>query len=170
MFASLTTKLAMRKAGLSSDTFDFSPKPTKDSRVPALDEAEDSNGAGWPAWMSTKKLPLTAQAWLSPVPPPVPVAAECPKPGDLAPLDRDRQLEFGGGRPVIVLFLRCVGCACKYLLPYMYIMPLSASVCITHTSPLSRTEVVSRLARPGQQETRQPAVYRSVAFLSGSDA
>ncbi|KAI1154401.1 hypothetical protein F4825DRAFT_187182 [Nemania diffusa] len=111
MFASLTTKLAMRKAGLSSDTFDFSPKPTKDSRVPALDEAEDSNGAGWPAWMSTKKLPLTAQAWLSPVPPPVPVAAECPKPGDLAPLDRDRQLEFGGGRPVIVLFLRCVGCA-----------------------------------------------------------
>ncbi|KAI1392502.1 uncharacterized protein F4822DRAFT_425707 [Hypoxylon trugodes] len=113
MFSSLTTKLAMRKVGLSSDSLDFnssskSSKPN-DGSVPGLDELEDSNG-GWPAWMSTKKLPLTAQAWLSPVPPPVPVA-ECPKPGDLAPLDRDRQLIFGGGKPVIVLFMRCVGCA-----------------------------------------------------------
>ncbi|KAI0536003.1 hypothetical protein GGR58DRAFT_477029 [Xylaria digitata] len=112
MFSSLTTKLMMKKAGLSSDTFDFSSAPskaTKDSSVPRADKREDSNG--WPAWMSTKNLPLTAQAWLSPVPSPVPVAAECPKPGDLAPLDRDRRLDFGGGRPVIVLFLRCVGCA-----------------------------------------------------------
>ncbi|KAF2966899.1 hypothetical protein GQX73_g6661 [Xylaria multiplex] len=85
MFSSLTTKLMMKKAGLSSDTFDFSSTPSKATK--------DSS------------------AWLSPVPPPVPVAAECPKPGDLAPLDRDRRLKFGGGRPVIVLFLRCVGCA-----------------------------------------------------------
>ncbi|KAI1760310.1 hypothetical protein GGR53DRAFT_93213 [Hypoxylon sp. FL1150] len=113
MFASLTTKLAMRKAGLSSDTFDFSSSKSSskpyDGSVPGLDELEGSS-SGWPAWMSTKKLPLTAQAWLSPAPPPVPVA-ECPKPGDLAPLDRDRQLSFGGGKPVVVLFLRCVGCA-----------------------------------------------------------
>ncbi|KAI1779234.1 hypothetical protein F4818DRAFT_243450 [Hypoxylon cercidicola] len=112
MFASLTTKLAMRKAGLSSDTFDFSSKSSSkpnNGSVPGLDELEESNSS-WPAWMSTKKLPLTAQAWLSPVPPPVPVA-ECPKPGDLAPLDRDRQLTFGEGKPVVVLFLRCVGCA-----------------------------------------------------------
>ncbi|KAI0475876.1 hypothetical protein GGR56DRAFT_440716 [Xylariaceae sp. FL0804] len=115
MFSSLTTKLAMRKVGLSSDALDFSSKSSKstnDGSVPGLDDM-DENGTSnsWPpAWMSMKKLPLTAQAWLSPVPPPVPVA-ECPKPGDLAPLDRDRQLEFGGGRPVIVLFLRCVGCA-----------------------------------------------------------
>ncbi|KAJ2974026.1 hypothetical protein NUW58_g8792 [Xylaria curta] len=114
MFSSLTTKLVMKKAGLSSDTFDFSSKPsqsTKNGSGPGLDEADDLNNSGWPAWMNTKKLPLTAQAWLTPAPPPVPVAAECPKPGDLAPIDRDRQLEFGGGRPVIVLFMRCVGCA-----------------------------------------------------------
>ncbi|KAI2611846.1 hypothetical protein GGR54DRAFT_643294 [Hypoxylon sp. NC1633] len=109
MFSSLTTKLAMKKVGLSSDALDFSSPKSNDGSVPGLDELEESN-SGWPAWMSTKKLPLTAQAWLSPVPPPVPVA-ECPKPGDLAPLDRDRQLTFGGGKPVIVLFLRCVGCA-----------------------------------------------------------
>ncbi|KAI1104037.1 hypothetical protein F4804DRAFT_308463 [Jackrogersella minutella] len=112
MFASLTTKLAMKKAGLSSDALDFSSSKSgksNDGSVPGLDDLEESN-SGWPAWMTTKKLPLTAQAWLSPVPPPVPIA-ECPKPGDLAPLDRDRQLTFGGGKPVIVLFLRCVGCA-----------------------------------------------------------
>ncbi|KAI1343569.1 hypothetical protein F5Y15DRAFT_236870 [Xylariaceae sp. FL0016] len=113
MFSSLTTKLAMRKAGLSSDALDFSKSTSNNKNsgsVPGLDEIDDGNSNGWPAWMSMKKLPLTAQAWLSPVPPPVPLA-ECPKPGDLAPLDRDRQLEFGGGRPVIVLFMRCVGCA-----------------------------------------------------------
>ncbi|KAI2472221.1 hypothetical protein F4781DRAFT_420110 [Annulohypoxylon bovei var. microspora] len=112
MFASLTTKLAMKKVGLSSDALDFSSSKSSkpnDGSVPGLDDLEESN-SGWPAWMTTKKLPLTAQAWLSPVPPPVPVA-ECPKPGDLAPLDRDRQLTFGGGKPIIVLFLRCVGCA-----------------------------------------------------------
>ncbi|KAI8632739.1 hypothetical protein F5Y19DRAFT_328413 [Xylariaceae sp. FL1651] len=115
MFSSLTTKLAMKKVGLSSDAFDFTSsktnKSTNDGSVPGLDDTNESNNSSWPAWMNTKKLPLTAQAWLAPIPPPVPVAAECPKPGDLAPLDRDRQLEFGGGRPVIVLFLRCVGCA-----------------------------------------------------------
>ncbi|KAI8951844.1 hypothetical protein F4801DRAFT_578162 [Xylaria longipes] len=114
MFSNLTTKLAMKKAGLSSEAFDFSKSsssPVKNGSAGTPDDVDVSNGSGWAAWLSTKKLPLTAQAWLSPVPPPVPVAAECPKPGDLAPLDRDRQLSFGPGRPVIVLFLRCVGCA-----------------------------------------------------------
>lgn len=107
MFSSLTTKLALRKVGIKSDTFDFSSPVPKGSKI--VVEEENTNG-GWPAWMSPKKLPLTAQAWLSPVPPPVPVA-ETPKVGDLAPLDRDRQLTFGGGKKVLVVFLRCVGCA-----------------------------------------------------------
>ncbi|KAI1478226.1 hypothetical protein F4774DRAFT_169663 [Daldinia eschscholtzii] len=112
MFTSLTTKLAMKKVGLSSDTLDFSSSKSSksnDGYLPGLDDLEGSN-SGWPGWMSTKKLPLTAQAWLSPAPPPVPIA-ECPKPGDLAPIDRDRQLSFDSGKPTIVLFLRCVGCA-----------------------------------------------------------
>ncbi|KAI1329909.1 hypothetical protein F5Y16DRAFT_416535 [Xylariaceae sp. FL0255] len=115
MFSNLTTKLAMRKVGLQSDALDFSSSKKFNSKsagsVPGFDDTEEANGSGLPAWMSIQKLPLTAQAWLSPVPPPVHVASECPKPGDLAPLDRDRQLEFGGGKPVILLFMRCVGCA-----------------------------------------------------------
>ncbi|KAK9419402.1 hypothetical protein SUNI508_07377 [Seiridium unicorne] len=113
MLSSLTTKLALRKAGIKSDTFDFSSPTPKASKAngdkSGFDDDESASG-GWPAWMSTRKLPLTAQAWLSPIPPPVPVG-DCPKAGDLAPLDRDRQLTFGGGRKVVVLFMRCVGCA-----------------------------------------------------------
>lgn len=113
MFSSLTTKLALRKVGLKSSDLDFSSPAPKDKNAKSGfdDEEESSANGGWPAWMSTRKLPLTAQAWLSPVPPPVPVAAECPKVGDLAPLDRDRQIALGGGRRVVVLFMRCVGCA-----------------------------------------------------------
>lgn len=119
MLSSLTTKLALRKVGIKSDTFDFSSPEPKASKTKgpqsAFDVGDDKESAGgWPSWMSTRKLPLTAQAWLSPVPPPVAVA-ECPKAGDLAPLDRDRQLSFGGGRKVVVLFMRCVGCACEFL-------------------------------------------------------
>jgi hypothetical protein len=124
MFSSITTKLALKKIGLSSDALDFSspapePKKLKKNKrdlppgtVPGLDDVEDETSSGWPAWMSVKKLPLTVQPWLSPPPPPVAVAPECPKVGDLAPLDRDRKLTFGGGRMVLVVFLRCVGCAC----------------------------------------------------------
>lgn len=118
MLSSLTTKLALRKVGIKSDTFDFSPAPkasktNSDGQKSGFDDDEETS-SNWPAWMTARKLPLTAQAWLSPVPPPVPLA-ECPKVGDLAPLDRDRQLTFGGGRKVVVLFMRCVGCACERL-------------------------------------------------------
>ncbi|KAG7122323.1 hypothetical protein HYQ44_003221 [Verticillium longisporum] len=72
---------------------------------------EGNTNGGWPAWMSMKSIPVTVQPWFTPPPPPVPVAVVCPKVGDVAPLDRDRKLIFGGGRPVLLVFLRCVGCA-----------------------------------------------------------
>lgn len=120
MFSSLTTKIALKKVGLSSKTFDFSSPPAEkpkklqknpDGSIPGLDDLDDKNSQ-WPAWMSMKSLPLTAQAWLTPVPPPIQIG-ECPKIGDLAPLTRDRKLQFGSGKRVLVVFLRCVGCACK---------------------------------------------------------
>ena len=59
-------------------------------------------------WYRDHHAPAVAPPAVAP--PPVPVAAESPKVGDLAPLDRDRKIEFGGGRRVLVVFLRCVGC------------------------------------------------------------
>ncbi|KAL8354846.1 hypothetical protein RB601_000559 [Gaeumannomyces tritici] len=120
MFSGLAGKVAMKKLGIPSDALDMSAltgpssEPNKLRKNPPGTEPEDGGAAangGWPKWMTVKSLPLTAQAWLNPPPPAVPVAAEAPKVGDLAPLDRDRKIEFGGGKRVLVVFLRCVGCA-----------------------------------------------------------
>ncbi|POR35777.1 Uncharacterized protein TPAR_04029 [Tolypocladium paradoxum] len=127
MLSSLTTKIALKKLGLPSDALDFStsspaaaapPRPNKLKKTPsgaAADPNDDggggsSGGGGWAGWVSVKNLPLTVHPWFSPPPPPVPVA-RVPRVGDVAPRDRDRKLEFGGGRRVLVVFLRCVGCA-----------------------------------------------------------
>ncbi|KAK3372327.1 hypothetical protein B0H63DRAFT_292157 [Podospora didyma] len=118
MLSSLATKVALKKVGLPSDAFNFTwadsdNKKSKKSRKnglldePAGDKVSNGN---WPAWMSIKSLPLTVQPWLTPLPPPIPVA-EPPRAGDLSPLDRDRKLNFGAGKKVLVVFLRCVGCA-----------------------------------------------------------
>ncbi len=130
MFSNLATKVALKKVGLPSDTFDFSSwktseskpskKITKPQQPTAGDAAAATNGSAnkaWPEWMTVKSLPLTVQPWLTPRPPPIPIA-EPPRVGDLAPIDRDRRLVFGGGKKVMVVFLRCVGCACMFLCFY----------------------------------------------------
>ena len=125
MFSSLATKVALKKVGLSKDSFSIpwpdtsstssSPKPARNSSPGNLTATggfeNDGKASAWPAWMTVKNLPLTVQPWLTPVPPPIPVA-NAPRVGEPAPLDRDRELTFGGGKKVIVVFLRCVGCAC----------------------------------------------------------
>ncbi|PKS09450.1 hypothetical protein jhhlp_004066 [Lomentospora prolificans] len=117
MFSGLATKLALKKVGLSADTFNFSspatdppPKESKNNRDLNPDRDADEESSPWPAWMTVKSLPLTVQPWLAPPPPPIPLAA-LPKIGDQAPLDRDRKVTIGGGRCVLIVFLRCVGCA-----------------------------------------------------------
>ncbi|KAF4587188.1 Thioredoxin-like fold protein [Ophiocordyceps camponoti-floridani] len=114
MLSSLTTKIALRKVGIKSDSFDFisggsSSEPKKPTDDHDVDGDDDTNG-GWPAWMSIKALPMTVHPWLAPTPPPIAVA-RLPSVGDVAPRDRDRKLELGGGRRVLIVFLRCVGCA-----------------------------------------------------------
>ncbi|KAK7433315.1 hypothetical protein QQZ08_000254 [Neonectria magnoliae] len=115
MFSSLTTKLALKKAGIPSDILDFSGparQPNKLRKKPPghVDSADDDAGGGWGGWMSVKSLPLSVQPWLNPPPPPVDVD-RVPGIGDKAPLDAGRQIVFGGGRRVLLVFLRCVGCA-----------------------------------------------------------
>ncbi|KAK1758667.1 hypothetical protein QBC47DRAFT_441516 [Echria macrotheca] len=131
MLSSLATKVALKKVGLSKDSFNLPWSDSSSSSKPAARNSSpgagggklttfDSSAAGkdggdkstsWPAWMTVKNLPLTVQPWLTPVPPPIPVAASPPRVGEPAPLDRDRELTLGGGRKVLVVFLRCVGCA-----------------------------------------------------------
>lgn len=124
MFSSLGTKLALKKLGVPKDAMNMgspfggaSDEPKrlkKNQKSLTTAELDAAEGNKWPKWMTVKNLPLTVQPWLSPAPPPVPVAAVCPGVGALAPIDRDRKLVLGNnGRKVIVVFLRCVGCACK---------------------------------------------------------
>ena len=129
MLSSFTTKVALKKVGLPSDTFDFSSwtlPPTSDPQQPRREpnklrkrpppprpegyEDDDENN-GWGSWGSALSIPLTVHPWLSPAPPPVQVGV-VPNVGDTAPIDRDGKLKLGGGKRTLVVFLRCVGCAC----------------------------------------------------------
>lgn len=118
MLGSIGTKLALKKLGLPKDPFDFSgftSDPNREPnklRKPRPDDAADKEDGSWTSWMSLKSLPLTVHPWLSPPPPPVDVA-RVPRIGDEAPRDGEGRLVFVRGRRTMVVFLRCVGCACK---------------------------------------------------------
>ncbi|KAJ0122898.1 hypothetical protein J7T55_011359 [Diaporthe amygdali] len=155
MFSSLGTKLALKKLGVPKDVTNMgSPfgggndepkKSKKNQRSLTADELDEAEGTNWPKWMTVKNLPLTVQPWLSPPPPPVPVAAECPGVGSLAPIDRDRKLALGNnGRKVLVVFLRCVGCAFaqKNFLALRDLANRSQVTCIavSHASPAATSK------------------------------
>lgn len=125
MFSSLGTKVALAKVGLPSNSLDFSSWTVSDPQANKLrkrqpaprdpDEHDDEGENGWASWMSqwnVKSLPLTIHPWLQPAPPPVEVGV-VPNVGDKAPLDRNERLKIQGR--TLVVFLRCVGCACKSL-------------------------------------------------------
>jgi hypothetical protein len=136
MLSTIATKVALKKVGLSSNALDFNlpsfssssynddrPPPRQPNKLrkappsprPQGDD-DDEDGGSWSSWLSLKSLPLTAQPWLAPPPPPIEVAA-VPGIGDAAPSDRDGKLQLGRGRKTLVVFLRCVGCACEYPFP-----------------------------------------------------
>ncbi|KAK4156785.1 hypothetical protein C8A00DRAFT_40799 [Chaetomidium leptoderma] len=164
MFSNLATKVALKKVGLPSDTFDFSSwkkassegKPSKKitkSQPPTTGTSNnnDANAKAWPEWMSIKSLPLTVQPWLTPRPPPIPIA-DPPRVGDLAPLDRDRKLVLGGGgKKVIVVFLRCVGCAFAQK-TFLHLRALATKypstltcIAVSHSSPAATQKWIDLL-------------------------
>lgn len=116
MLSSLSTKLALKKVGLSSKDLDLSAfaAPSQTSTGKRTGTGDDAQGGGgtWGTWMSNTSLPLKVTPWLSPPPPPVKLAP-VPRIGQVAPLDRQRRLQLGGRTKCLVVFLRCVGCACK---------------------------------------------------------
>ncbi|KAF4459183.1 tsa antioxidant enzyme [Fusarium albosuccineum] len=115
MLSSLTTKLALKKAGIPSDILDLPNQltaqpqrtPNKLRKNPPSQTEDESQG--WGSWMSIRSLPLTVQPWLNP-PPPAVAVARVPGIGDKAP-DKDPRLALGQGKRVLLVFLRCVGCA-----------------------------------------------------------
>ncbi|PTB35711.1 hypothetical protein M441DRAFT_84299 [Trichoderma asperellum CBS 433.97] len=114
MISSLTTKIALRKVGLSgtNTSLDFSSFTSPSSSSPASKNDANNNNSNnnWSSWMTPKSLPLKVHPWFSPPPPPVKVAP-VPRIGDVAPQDRQRRLELGRRNKCLVVFLRCVGCA-----------------------------------------------------------
>lgn len=115
MFSNLATKIALKKVGLSSKDLDFSAQ-TQDSGKLSKNGGIEEDASSSGSWLSYKSLPLTVHPWFSPPPPPVKLG-RVPQVGEVAPLDRDRKLAIGGGQKVMVVFLRCVGCACTFSLP-----------------------------------------------------
>ncbi|KAK4227510.1 hypothetical protein QBC38DRAFT_477627 [Podospora fimiseda] len=116
MFSNLATKVALKKAGIPTDVLSNIKLPSwggGDNKK----STNSNDNAKWPT-ITLKSLPLAVQPWLTPKPPPVPVA-KLPKIGELAPVDREGTLVLGGGRKTLVVFLRCVGCACKFYFPHI---------------------------------------------------
>ncbi|KAL7920095.1 hypothetical protein ACQKWADRAFT_328940 [Trichoderma austrokoningii] len=132
MISNLTTKIALRKAGLP----DFSSPSSKTSDT-------------WSSWMTPKSLPLKVHPWFSPPPPPVKVAA-VPRIGDVAPQDRQRRLQLGRRSKCLVVFLRCVGCAFaqKTFLTLRSIANRHASItciAVSHASPRATSKWIDML-------------------------
>ena len=139
MFSSLATKAALSKVGLSADAFDLSkltspvgnssgpqrePNKLRKAPPPGYDpnNPDDDSWSSWFSSINVKSLPLTVHPWLAPSTPSVPVGA-VPSVGDKAPVDQDGKLKLGG-RKTLVIFLRCVGCACE-LIPIAPLFNLS---------------------------------------------
>ena len=126
MLSSISTKIALKKIGLPTNTFDFSAlektfasddpsrQPNKLRKDPPwLKPPPEETDSSWAGWLSAKALPLTVQPWLSPSPAAVPVG-KTPQVGDKAPQDREGKLQLHG-RKTVIAFLRCAGCACTFI-------------------------------------------------------
>ncbi|PNP45174.1 hypothetical protein TGAMA5MH_03225 [Trichoderma gamsii] len=150
MISSLTTKIALRKVGLSSNTsLDF-PSLTSPSSSSKNTNSNSDSTNNWSSWMTPKSLPLKVHPWFSPPPPPVKVAP-VPRIGDVAPQDRQRRLELGRRNKCLVVFLRCVGCAFaqKTFLTLRTIANRNAGsitcIAISHASPRATSKWIDML-------------------------
>jgi len=126
MFAKLTTKIALRKAGIPSNALavpDFSGQPNG---------SKDGNAnAALPFANPFKdmQVPKALKSWQTPLPPPVEVA-DTPILGTRAPNSMKFRLPAEDGRSTLVVFLRHTGCPCSFF-QLLYVLlqmsiPLSA--------------------------------------------
>lgn len=136
MFAKLTTKIALRKAGISSSALSF-PEYESKSGLASKDgksaNGKDGKGANGEELLpfanpfANLSMPKSWQSWATPSPPPVEVK-ECPVVGGRVPIvsgSGSAKLGMMGrdGRACAVVFLRCCGCVCEcgYFIPGAFI-------------------------------------------------
>jgi hypothetical protein len=109
MFSKLTTRIALKKAGIPSNTFSASTYESKPSNPKDPNQNELLPFSNPFANLS---VPKWAHSFITPVPPPVEVV-DTPILGTRAPTSAKLRLPGQDGRPTIVVFLRNTGCVCK---------------------------------------------------------
>lgn len=110
MFSKLTTKIALRKVGIPSNTFNasnFESKPSNPKDPNANELLPFANP------FANLSVPKSWQSWTTPPPPPVEIAP-APVIGTRAPDSVKLRLPGMDGRPTIVVFLRNTGCVCEF--------------------------------------------------------
>ena len=111
MFSKLTTKIALRKAGIPTNAFDasnFESKPSDPKDPKAQNELIPFANP-----FANLSVPKSWHSWATPPPPPVEVAAS-PVIGTRAPSSTRLRLPGQDGRATVIVFLRNTGCACKF--------------------------------------------------------
>ncbi|PBP26613.1 hypothetical protein BUE80_DR002434 [Diplocarpon rosae] len=104
MFAKLTTKIALRKAGIPSNALSIPNYPAN------ANNSKDGNAAlPFANPFKDMQVPKALKSWQTPLPPPVEVAST-PIVGATAPSSGLFRLPAEDGRSTVVVFLRHTGC------------------------------------------------------------
>lgn len=123
MFSKLTTKLAMRKAGIPSNAFDVSALSGNTGKPGSKDPNAPNELLPFANPFANLQVPKSWQSWATPLPAPVEVAP-APVTGARAPNAAKLQLPPQDRRSTVVLFLRNTGCACMSCSPVSLRIPL----------------------------------------------
>jgi len=104
MFAKLTTKIALRKAGIPSNALS----------MPEFQGSKDPNASPFANVsnpFANLSVPNVLKSWATPPPPPIEIAP-VPVLSTRAPETNRLRLPVLDGRPSVVVFLRHCGCPC----------------------------------------------------------
>lgn len=109
MFSKLTTKIALRKAGIPSSALSIPDYPSSNST------SKDGSASPFANPFKDLEIPKSLLSWKTPLPPPVAVV-DTPILGTRAPNSAKFRLPAEDGRSTVVLFLRHTGCPCEFFI------------------------------------------------------
>jgi len=145
MLSKLTTKLALRKVGIPSDSFSFANYESKTSNK----DLNDTPSSTFANPFANVTIPKSWHSWATPPPPPVELAPP-PVINVQAPTSAKLRVPAGDGRPSVVVFLRHCGCpfAEKTFLETRRLAnkhPNIHFIAVSHCTPASTTKWLSQL-------------------------